>query len=129
MLLRFFLLVLIWPISGYEKRTKTVYSHRDNIAAPILAYPDDRSCNERCQYKYPGGSKTPYCCGRGDTAGTYFCCQYSTCCSRSYCCAPGYQCSDDGEMCTSSASKRRSANPIATIIMFLAILAVIELIY
>ena len=87
-----------------ESLRKTIYSHSDTIVAPILAYSDDRSCNQRCGYEYPGAADTPHCCGRGDTAGTYFCCKYETCCNLSYCCAPGYHCSESGDMCTSSAT-------------------------
>ena len=83
---------------------QTIYSHTDTVVAPILAYSDDRSCHHLCGYQYPGAPDTPHCCGTGDTAGTYFCCKYSTCCNLSYCCAPGYHCSEDGGMCTSEAS-------------------------
>ena len=104
------LLLLVSTLFIYETNAKkqslrqTIYSHSDTIVAPILAYPDDRACNQRCGYEYPGAPDTPHCCGRGDTAGTYFCCKYSTCCSLSYCCAPGYHCSEEGDMCTSIAS-------------------------
>ena len=103
MLFRFVLLALICITYGKQARKKTIYSWTDNIAAPILAYPDYRSCNKRCNNNYAGQSDTPYCCGRSNTAGTYFCCQYSTCCSLSYCCAPGYRCSDDGQMCSGAS--------------------------
>ena len=106
MLLQIILFCLICVTHGkHEHLRKSIYSHRDNVAAPILAYPDNRMCDKRCNNKYYGDSDSPYCCGRGDTTGTYYCCQYSTCCDGSYCCAPGHKCSSDGHMCTSCASK------------------------
>ena len=91
MLLQIILFCMIFVTYGkHEHLKKSIYSHRDNVAAPILAYPDNRMCDKRCNNKYYGASDSPYCCGRGDTTGTYYCCQYSTCCDGSYCCAPGH---------------------------------------
>jgi hypothetical protein len=121
--LRSLLCILIFTTYGYDARKKTlrktVYSHVDRIAAPILAYPDDRSCNKRCDRTYPGAFNTPYCGGRGDTTGTYFCCQYSTCCNLSYCCAPGYHCSEDGGMCTAMACTFRANTLFITVSVFI----------
>ena len=69
------LLALICGAHGRQERRKTIYSHADELAAPILATADERWCNSRCDYDYPGRSDTPYCCGKSDTTGTYFCCQ------------------------------------------------------
>ena len=121
--LRSLLFILVFTTYGYNtKKTrlrKTVYSHVDSIAAPILAYPDHRSCSKRCDNTYPGTPNTAYCCGRGDTTGTYFCCQYSTCCNLSYCCAPGYHCSEDGSMCTAMASTFNANTLFITVSIFI----------
>ena len=101
---------------------QTIYSHTDTVVAPILAYSDDRSCHHLCGYQYPGAPDTPHCCGTGDTAGTYFCCKYSTCCNLSYCCAPGYHCSEDGGMCTSAASHQTTNQYIFIVLVSTAFL-------